>query len=310
MRRALFCLACLVACVLQAQTEVAPFRPGTTVEGVNYFLPKTVFRVVLVSDKKVTTPGDFAPYADRFLRQPSAPRTESVEWTLKTFSLIPFGVPDPAKAYSIKLKPKTSAPLVSLTDEGLLLGVNTEAKTEPLPELPKNVPAPPLVDARRYLTQEILSATSTAKMAQLTAEEIYDLKDARKAIIRGEADNTPKDGAQLKLMLDNLDKQIAALESMFIGQTRTSTEVATFDFEPPADIPAEGLRTLLCRYSRRLGLVDKDDLSGDPVWIEMKPLGNLPARVDSVLSSQLSTLSSQLTSPVFVTVSWHPVLSP
>ena len=107
---------------MQAQTEVAPFRPGTTVDGVCYFLPKTVFRVAFISDKTVTTPGDFAAYADRFLRQPSTPRTETVEWRLKTFSLQPFGVPDSTKAYSIRLKSKTSAPLVTLSDDGLLLG--------------------------------------------------------------------------------------------------------------------------------------------------------------------------------------------
>lgn len=277
----LFLLLAVLPLPLQAQTEVAPFRPGTTVDGVCYFLPKTVFRVAFISDKTVTTPGDFAAYADRFLRQPSAPRTETVEWRLKTFSLQPFGVPDSTKAYSIRLKAKTSAPLVTLSDDGLLLGVNTEAVDAPLPALPPQVPAPPLTDARRYMTHDILSATSTAKMAQLTAEEIYDLKDARKTLIRGEADNTPKDGAQLKLMLDNLDVQIAALEGLFNGQVRTSTEVTSFTYEPPATLGPEGVRTLLCRYSRRFGVVDKDDLSGQPVWIELKPVGNLPERIDN-----------------------------
>lgn len=281
MRKYLFLFSLLLAVSpLQAQTEVAPFRPGTTVDGVCYFLPKTVFRVAFVSDKTVTKPGEFAAYADRFLRQPLAPRTETVEWRLKTFSLHPFGVPDSTKAYSIRLKSKTSAPLVTLSDEGLLLGVNTEAADEPLPDLPPRVPAPALPDARRYMTHDILSATSTAKMAQLTAEEIYDLKDARKTLIRGEADNTPKDGAQLKLMLDNLDEQITALEGMFVGQVYTSQEVASFTYEPPAEIGPEGVRTLLCRYSHRLGVVDKDDLSGQPIWIELKPVGNLPERID------------------------------
>lgn len=263
-----------------AQTEVTPFRPGVTTEGVCYFLPKTVFEVVLTAEKAVTKPGEFAAYSDRYLRQPGVPTTESTEWTLKSIALMPYGAPDSTKAYSIKLRAQTSAPLVSLTDEGLLLGINKRVEQEAVPELPKGTPAPKEINGRDFMTQEILAAGSTAKMAQLTAEEIYDLRESRNALIRGEADNTPKDGMQLKLMLDNLAAQTEALESMFKGQTLTSTEVMSFDFEPSADATLLGTRQLLCRFSRRFGLVATDDLSGDPVWITIKPLGSLPKPVE------------------------------
>ena len=260
-----------------AQTEVASFRPGVTLDGVNYFLPKTLLRVTIVSDKAVTTPGEYASYADRYLRQPNVPTATSVEWNIKSVSVDALGVPDSTKAFNIKLKAKTSAPLVRLTDDGLLLSVNTEAEPEPLPQQPQAIPAPKPVNGRDFMTHEILAAGSTAKMAQLTAEEIYDLKESRNALIRGEADNTPKDGAQLKLMLDNLDAQLYALESLFKGQTLTSTEVQTLIFEPSADPSKLGQRQMLCRFSRRLGLVDSDDLSGEPLWVTIKPMGNLPA---------------------------------
>ena len=271
-----------------AQTEVSEFRPGSTLDGVNYFLPKTIFEVVIVADKAVTTPGEFAPYSDRYLRQPDVPMFETTTWTLKSITLMPYGVPDPAKAYSIKIKSKTSAPLVGLTDNGLLLSINAQAEAEPTPELPKAVAAPQPVNGRDHMTHEILAAGSTAKMAQLTAEEIYEIRDSRNALIRGEADNTPKDGAQLKLMLDNIDQQLYALESLFKGQTLTSTEVLNFDFEPQIPTGADEnsaatdatQRHLLCRFSRRLGLVASDDLSGEPIWITITPTGNLPQRTN------------------------------
>jgi len=184
------------------------------------------------------------------------------------------------------VKSKTSAPLVSLTDDGILLAVNAEAEPEELPELPKKVPAPKGVNGRDFMTQEILAAGSTAKMAQLTAEEIYDIRESRNALLRGEADNTPKDGAQLKLMLDGLDKQSTALESLFKGQTLSSTEVFSFDYDPSeifeqGAINQDGASSeLLCRFSKRLGLVATDDLSGEPVWISVKLVGNLPTTVD------------------------------
>ena len=268
-------LSFLISLPSFAQTEIERFRPGVTLEGVNYFLPKTVFEVVLTAEKTVTKPGDFAAYADRYLRLKDVPTLESTQWKLTSITLMPYGVPDSTKAYSVKLRAKTSAPLVSLTDDGLLLGVNADVTPEPDPELPKAVAAPKLVNGRDFMTHEILSAGSTAKMAQLTAEEIYDIRDSRNALIRGEADNTPKDGAQLKLMLDNLDKQLYALESLFKGQSLMSTEGLSFDFEPSPQ--SDGEKQLLCRFSHRLGLVAADDLSGEPVWITVKPVGSLPA---------------------------------
>ena len=135
---------------------------------------------------------------------------------------------------------------------------------------------------------KILSAGSVAKMAQLTADEIYDIRDSRNALLRGEADNTPKDGQQLKLMLDGLDKQSFALESLFKGQTLSSTEVFSFDYDPkPAaqadsstSIPSRETRSILFRFSKKMGLVDADDLSGDPYFITITPLGTLPSEAE------------------------------
>lgn len=273
--------ALLCPLVATAQTEVGEFRPGVTLDGVNYFLPKTMLRVIITAEKTVTMPGEFAPYADRYLRLSSVPMNESTTWTMKSLTVIPIGVPDSTKAYNIKLKSKTSAPLVSLTDDGLLIGINAEVAPEATPQLPPAVQAPKAVNGRDFMTHDILAAGSTAKMAQLTAEEIYDIRDSRNSLIRGEADNTPKDGAQLKLMLDNIDQQLYALESLFKGQQITSTEVMSFDYEPVVD---DGLddnnRQMLCRFSQRLGLVDADDLSGEPLWLTIKPVGSLPQAVD------------------------------
>lgn len=262
-----------------AQTEISPFRPGVTLEGVNYFLPKTQFEIVLVAEKSVTIPGEFAPYADRYLRLKDVPTVKTTTWTLKSVALFPIGIPDPTKAYSIKLRAKTSAPLVSLTDDGLLLGINVDVKPEEKQQRPQAVPSPAPINGRDFMTHDILAAASTAKMAQLTAEEIYDIRDSRNALVRGEADNTPRDGAQLKLMLDNLDQQAAALESLFKGQTLTSTEIFTLTYEPSDNIEDEAMRHRLCRFSRKLGLVDTDDLSGELVYLSIKPLGNLPQSV-------------------------------
>lgn len=268
--------ALLMSGTAMAQTQVEPFRPGVTVQGVNYFLPKTEFKVVLTADKSVTLPGEFAAYANRFLSLSQVPTTETTIWTLKTISLFPYGVPDAKKAYSVQLKAKTSAPLISLSQEGIILGVNVEVEEEDAPALPQGTKAPKAVNGRDFMSRDILAAGSTSKMAQLTAEEIYDIRESRNDLIRGNADNAPKDGAQLQLMLDKLDQQEQALASLFKGQTLTNTEVFSFDYEPSATLKEEGDTVLLCRFSRMLGLVAQDDLAGEPIWMSLKYMGNLP----------------------------------
>ena len=257
---------------LTAQTEVEPFVPGSTLEGVSYFLPRTAFRVTVVAKKTITRPGDFNKYAERYLRLADVPQTESTAWTIEKITLEPYGVPDPTKAFSIKVKSKTVAPLVGLSRSGILLSINADAEETALPEPPKGVPAEPLPNPRDFMTREMLSAGSTAKMAELCAQEIYDIRESRNALIRGEADNTPKDGAQLKLMLEQLDNQASALESLFRGTNQTSTEVFTFTYDPAKETD----RDILFRFSQHLGVVDKDDLAGDPVYVSVKSMETLP----------------------------------
>ncbi|MCR4921837.1 MAG: DUF4831 family protein [Bacteroidaceae bacterium] len=265
-------MCCCLWSASHAQTDVTPFVPGSTLEGVAYYLPRTAVRITVVAEKTVTRPGDFNKYAERYLSLRDVPQAESTTWTIKRITMEPYGIPDRTKAYSIRLKGKTVAPLVGLSSDGILLSINTEAEEETLPALPKGTPAEPLPNPRSYMTQEMLSAGSTAKMAELCAQEIYDIRESRNALVRGEADNTPKDGEQLKLMLEQLDKQASVLESLFRGTTQTSTEVFTLNYSPSKETE----RDILLRFSQHLGAVDADNLSGEPIYVSVKSMETLP----------------------------------
>ena len=270
---------CLLSVSLSAsaQTEVEPFVPGSTLEGVTYYLPRTAFRVTVIAEKTTTRPGDFYKYADRYLRLQNVPTETSVQWNLKSITFEPFGKPDKNKAYSIKIKSKTVAPLVGLSRDGLLLSINCDADEKFLPDLPKPQKGQAPENPRSYMTQEMLAAGSTAKMAELCAQEIYDIRDSKNALIRGEAENTPKDGAQLKLMLDQLDKQASVLESLFSGTSQTDTEVFSFFYDPQQ----ETSRDILFRFSKKLGVLDADNLAGEPVIASVKVLETIPKAVPS-----------------------------
>ncbi|MDE7166229.1 MAG: DUF4831 family protein [Bacteroidaceae bacterium] len=257
-----------------AQTDVTDFVPGSTLEGVNYFLPQTALRITVVAEKTEVVPGELNKYAFRYLRMKDVPTAPSTTWKIKEMYLESYGVPDKAKAYNVKVKSKTSAPLVSLTRDGILLAINAEAEETALPALPKGTEVPTPLNPKQYMNQEMLAAGSAVKLAELCAQEIYDIRDSRNALVRGEADNTPKDGEQLKLMLNQLDTQAQALEQLFCGYSLTHTEVFSLNYIPTRETEKE----VLFRFSQFDGVVDKDDLSGQPVYISIQNTGSLPPK--------------------------------
>ena len=119
-------------------------------------------------------------------------------------------------------------------------------------------------DPRSFLTEEILTATSTAKMAELVAREIYNIRDSKNALIRGDADNLPKDGAQLQIMLDNLNKQEKALAQLFEGKVKTETKHFSMKVTPE-----EMNNKVVFRFSKKLGFVEADDLAGEAVTLSI-----------------------------------------
>ncbi len=272
MKKTIAALVLLLAAEGRAQTQISTYQPGVTVEGVTYFLPQTALRITVKAEKSVTRPGRLNKYAFRYLRLNDVPTEEKTRWTLKGISVEPYGVADKTKAYSVKLKGRTVAPLVSLSRDGVLLSVNAEQQ-ETLPsDAPKDVPAEKKTGASRYMSQEILAAGSTAKQAELCAQEIYDLRESRKDLVSGQADNTPKDGQQLQLMLDQLDEQVTALEQLFTGYTETGTHYFTFDVLPTQT----DQRQVLFRFSTIEGPVEADDVMGVPVYLSLKNMDALP----------------------------------
>ena len=160
--------------------------------------------------EKVTyTPGEFCNYANKFLRTQGTSNKPDTHWNIKRIEIALAGIADPNKAFTIKLKDKSIASLVELAEDGVLLSIN--ATQEPDNKKDKDTETihfSKQLNPKELLSEEILSATSTAKMAELVAREIYNIRDSRNSIIRGQADNMPKDGEALKLILKNLMKKI------------------------------------------------------------------------------------------------------
>ena len=282
-----------------AQTQVTEFNPGIVANGVNYALPKTVLKVEVAAVKIAYTPGEFARYADRYLHIGGVSAEPSTTWKTTNVSVYQEGTPDTLKVFTVKLKDKTIAPMAQLTESGLLVAVNTTANvdTHTQPE-PRTVSHK--LDARQYLTEEILTATSTAKMAELTAQEILDIRESKNAIKRGQVESMPKDGASLKIVLDELNAQEQALTQLFIGYSDTTFVSKTYSLLPTADIDQK----VLFRFSQKLGFVDADDLAGEPFYVSVKDLHTVVLPTEKELAKRkIEGLVYNMPSMAKVTVS-------
>ena len=104
--------------------------------------------------------------------------------------------------------------------------------------------------------------------------QIYALRQSRTDLITGQADQMPPDGQAMQLVLDNIAAQEAALTAMFMGTVQHSTDVKTFTIVPDT----LGGENIVARLSALNGIVDSEDLSGAPIYvnIEVAERGKLP----------------------------------
>ncbi|MCD8282438.1 MAG: DUF4831 family protein [Prevotella sp.] len=240
-------------------------------EELSYFLPKTELRFQVLIERTEYTPGEFAKYSERLLRK-TASEQKQTTYRVAGVSMYTTAIPDSAKYFAVPLDKKHTIFTVERASNGILMALNAKRKEVQEPEkfVPSKQQLP--VNPHDYMSEEILSAGSTAKMAELTAREIYDIRSSRNDLNRGEAEYMPNDGQQLRIMLANLDKQESVLTQMFQGVTTRDTTQYELVYVP--DKGEE--KAVLFRLSKYLGLVDNDDMSGVPYYITVEDLQIIP----------------------------------
>jgi hypothetical protein len=161
---------------------------------------------------------------------------------------------------------------VELTEEGIIKAINTTHPTKKkVTPIHENHPGKRL-DPRNFMTEEMLMAGSTNKMAELIAKEIYNIRESKNSLTRGQADYMPQDGAALKIMLSNLEEQEKALTEMFSGYTERSQKTFTFHVVPEQEITNQ----VVCRFSQKLGILRENDLAGEPIYLTVTNESALP----------------------------------
>ncbi len=259
-----------------AQTKVTAGIMQGKEYGVTYTLPKSKIQLQITASKVDYHPGEFAKYASTYLHLEDISLRASTHWKLDKISISSIGVPDSEKVFFVRLRDKTVAPLMELTKDGIIKTINVPFAREKEETIPQQTKVEATANPRDYFTEEILMANSSAKMAELVAKEIYQIRESKNSLLRGESENMPQDGEQLKLMLDNLEKQENALTSLFQGRTSTTTEVFNIEIEPTDQLTDY----IACRFSTRLGVLSSDNLAGEPITLSLKNLHTVQIPTD------------------------------
>ena len=277
MRRCLI-LACLFMSVsVFAQTSVIKTTATKSNNyGVTYFLPKTEFVVKAKVLKVTEKAGPYYKYAQKYLGAGNPVVKDQVYYILDGVTVGSHGIPDKEQAYLIEFKTKTVAPFACLTEEGLLCTINAEYR----PEQPATVPAQNReeagISAQSVFTEEYLQAGSVVKMADITAKQIYRLRESRTDLITGEAENIPRDGEAMKLVMQQLEAREKVLVELFQGTVVIEEQGYEVSLIPDGDTS----NNILFRFSKHLGVVGSDDLSGSPVYINIKQINKTPEITD------------------------------
>lgn len=251
----------LLSAILLAAASMAAATAQNAPGGVTYFLPKTAVEIALRIEKTTYTPGRLAEYSEIYFKK-AADTKPRVSYRIVGVDFRPTAVPDSAKMFSVMIDKKHSIVSLDCDRNGVLMAINDKARPTAQPTAFKPAPKPAALNPEDYMSQDILSSGNLPTMARLVAQEIYDIRDSRNQLSRGEADFMPKDGEQLKLMLAQLNTQEQALTQVFQGTTErdTTEQVVTV-------IPTKGEKKMLAfRFSRHFGLTANDDLAGAPYY--------------------------------------------
>ena len=278
MKNLIIAFLLLVSC---SQTVLAQ-RGKNVAEGTAYYLPRTELRFTVRIEKTSYTPGEFAVYAEKYMKMNNVGMKPMVSYRILGLDINSVGERDTSKFYVLPTDSKHNIQTVDIDDNSVLLAVNADPKVVEQPVPFKPAPKPVCLNPRDYMNEDILSAGSSAKMAELCALEIYDIRDSKSLLNKGQADFMPKDGEQLRIMLANLETQENALMQLFSGITERDTMETVVRFVPMKPVD----RQLLFRFSKWAGMTDADDLGGNPYYISVEDKHVTPSIHEELLSQK------------------------
>lgn len=270
--------------------------PGASgpVEGVVYTLPQTGIRIHIRATRERFVAGPFNMYAQKMLGIDNVPSANSDRWNMDEMHIEVFSEPDPDQVHKVLGQ---AAQLVSLTESGILAGINTDVKTQESGIQTQSFLTKDLDKQVKFTDLSIWSfyspADSTKKFKMISknmdqkaaeaAETIFNLRNSRFGLLTNANAEPLPDGKSFEVMTEELGKIEENYLALFIGKSSRQTYEFSFDFVP-------GQKTVkgevFFRFSEDRGVLPKSDLSGRPIVIEVNKADNLASKQSGLSTSE------------------------
>lgn len=265
-------IACALALVAMMAPKMSMAQPDPASAAVVYYMPYTTVVAEVEYEETTLTAGPFYQYAERYLGTKDVVSEDGMRYSIKQIKLHTKTIADKNRSYSFTPSAKTVSN-IRLTKEGLLEGINLPAEASATVSKGKSMSKekPGKVNRLTPYLEEQMLASSVAKMAESTAKQIYRIREARLNLASGDVDKMPADGKSMDLALKELNATEQALCELFVGKKETVVRTKCITFELPVNSnEADAVEDeLLFRFSQYAGVVDTDDLSGNPYYITL-----------------------------------------
>ena len=266
-----------------------------------YYMPKTELVITIDYEVVTQTPGVFYQYAERYLGAEEIIMENNTNCQLRAVRVATESSADTDRAYKVTAQKGMNTQLVSLSEDGRLVGYGIENASlqfseRSQSELQNGSEAAYSLEAKSEglmpLLEEQFMAGSVAKMAEGAAKQIYRIRETRLNILAGDVEHVPADGKAMELVLNELDKQEQALVALFVGKTQVTHHTHAVRYVPEESVEKE----VVCRLSAHNGIVDKNDLSGEPLYLTLvaKKQTLLPAGIADKNTPLLSQIHYNL----------------
>ena len=304
---ALLITGCSLTSEISSKTVVRKVDPGIIANdyAMYYSLPRTVFDIEIVVDKKITKPGPFAAYAERFLGLSGVPTREMVEYSVAEVHVNNHPEKDPGQMYRIETEGKPFGARVSLTADGLIRGINLpvnpevavsqeaaqklfekqfdypkypdltmKKNTEPIPDTIYRVVRTDTSFINIPLLRKLEGQKSLLNQAEEAAGVLMKLREGRFKLLNGDYAYEENDGTRLPegASLEVIVRELAAMEegyvSLFAGRKQTVREVVKFSYTPLGQSLTES--SVLCSFSRSNGIEPPESSGADRIVIQLE----------------------------------------
>lgn len=294
-------LVLIESCVTPTKVQVTPFgqEPPELLEKYVYALPMSVLKVEVICSEVLSIPGPYGDYADRYLGINEVIKQKSSIWVIDDVKVSHYTEMDPQHFYSLNVlegefsqsfldaqiekgniinmqslvseELKVSEPGMNNKNDLLRymdLGVygNFKERTETMYKT--------LVTDTSFVRvpveRTIIEQKSPAMKAEEAAEFILDLRTSRFELLSGVYEVYP-DGEAMAATIEKLDELENSYLSLFTGKTITRTIKRDYIIVPEPG--SSDSRYMLDMFSGLLGFVPEELMEGQPLEIQIKPVG-------------------------------------